>query len=368
MGARKLNVVVDEQDIHDLSMKAIEVRAELFQTRAAVDPEVVQAMAELIRNGMVKALPPVQVCHVRNTERYILADGFHRHAAHLKQRKGSIRAMVYEIDEPREALLRGIEANLDPKTMRVPKDKDRQHAAEMMIRDEEFRTWNDREICRRCGISNTLMRRLRLELHQSEGIPLPERVKKFLPNGKCIWVLYRTSGTVGQPAITTRPGSTPLTRKRHCALLDGKTVTLSSDLEEAKTRITDFLENIEAIRAILAQTAHFRSWLETRGIFTEPAYNKEPALGNCLITQQIALVPCGTDDHDGVARCLATALLVCKVFDSIDRILVVGFRHGLSGRTSRMLTLAARVPNPIEFLSPEEVVAEFAIKPEGEAT
>jgi hypothetical protein len=100
--------------------------------------------------------PPVVL--FTDGERYWVGDGFHRILAASRAGLKQIAAHV-RLGTHRDAILFGISANNDHGLPRTHADK--RKAVELLLGDEEWRQWSDREIARRCGVGNWLVSRLR---------------------------------------------------------------------------------------------------------------------------------------------------------------------------------------------------------------
>lgn len=126
------------------------------QTRASLQPDAVNDYAEAIQAG--DKLPPVTVYYDGTT--YWLADGFHRYAAHKKLEAREIEADVKQ-GEKRDAVLHSVGANATHGLRRTNEDKRR--AVTVLLEDNEWREWSDREIGRRAGVSNRFVSNMRSE-------------------------------------------------------------------------------------------------------------------------------------------------------------------------------------------------------------
>lgn len=101
--------------------------------------------------------PPVTAFY--DGSHYWLADGFHRLSAALELDYVKITADIRQ-GTRRDAVLYSIGANATHGLSRTNADKRR--AVERMLHDEEWRGWSDREIARRCAVSNRFVSNLRV--------------------------------------------------------------------------------------------------------------------------------------------------------------------------------------------------------------
>ncbi|PJF39588.1 MAG: hypothetical protein CUN54_08355 [Phototrophicales bacterium] len=124
------------------------------QPRAHKDDETVLEYAEAMLTG--QEFPPVVVFY--DGEAYWLADGFHRHAAAVKAGIDTLNADVRQ-GSLRDAVLYSVGANATHGLRRTNADKRR--AVERLLNDDEWSRWSNREIARRCAVSEQLVRSLR---------------------------------------------------------------------------------------------------------------------------------------------------------------------------------------------------------------
>jgi len=117
------------------------------QPRVAIDEDVVADYADLYRSGM--DLPPVTVFHDGAT--HWLADGFHRYWANKRINCKHIFADVRQGTQ-RDAVLYSVGANASHGLRRTNADK--RKAVLTMLEDKEWSQWSDREIAKRCGVSD----------------------------------------------------------------------------------------------------------------------------------------------------------------------------------------------------------------------
>lgn len=133
------------------------------QPRAAIVEHVVADYAEAIAGGA--SLPDVTVFY--DGKDYWLADGFHRDAAHERLGLAEISCDV-RAGTRRDAVLFACGANETHGLRRTNEDKRR--AVWILLADEEWAHWSDREIAARCRVSHTFVARLRPELNGNVAI------------------------------------------------------------------------------------------------------------------------------------------------------------------------------------------------------
>jgi hypothetical protein len=352
MGAIKLAKI----EVQELSLDAMEVLPEMLQTRAKLDMAFVKHYADLEAKG-ISPMPPGLAYHTPD-DRLLLADGFHRHAAKLHLRLRSMPCIVRD-GTVQDALLAGIAANLDPLNSRKVELDDRRRSAEMMIRDDAFRVWPDIQISRRVGLCRATIAQVRLSMRDRESIPIPDRVIRF-KDGKPseIMVPYsRLQKKIGDlPVLTYIPAS-----KLYRACVDGKLFYLGSDVDIASEKLKKIVECKVSYNDTLRSAGNFHDWLTKRGI----AWDSEPrwSLGGTSVGDAILLrVP--DADYDGVLREVGRGVLIRQESAGSKRVVLVGYFGSLKGLGGQAVQCARELPQRIEFMTPEELVAEFGPKEE----
>ncbi len=136
------------------------------QLRAACSDATVSEYAEALKSGAV--LPPVVVFQDGND--IWLADGFHRHAAHVAAGLADIAADIRHGDR-RAALLFAAGANAEHGLRRTQEDK--RQAVLTLLRDPEWRGWSDRAIADRVKVSHPMVARIRRDLNGTFTIEEP---------------------------------------------------------------------------------------------------------------------------------------------------------------------------------------------------
>lgn len=131
------------------------------QMRAMLYPTTVDSYAEIMldADGWGDFPPPIAFY---DGEDYWIGDGFHRVAAYLQA--GFRDSILVEVRRGtrRDAVLFAAGAN---GTHGLPRTRaDKRRAVETLLRDEEWGQWSDREIARRCHVSNRFVSDLRREI------------------------------------------------------------------------------------------------------------------------------------------------------------------------------------------------------------
>ena len=134
------------------------------QTRARLDPSIVEDYAIAMREGA--QFPPLTVFY--DGSDYWVADGFHRQAAAEKVERSEIAVKVCQ-GTRRDAILYSCGANANHGLRRSNADKER--AVQMLLRDEEWRQWNDSELARRSFVDHKTVTRIRHAMEVSGEIP-----------------------------------------------------------------------------------------------------------------------------------------------------------------------------------------------------
>jgi hypothetical protein len=210
-----------------LRVKQLEADAEL-QMRADAPGEVVSGYAEDMRRGDV--FPPV--CALWDGERYWLWDGHQRRAAKLEA-FGDKATIDVEVEDGtrRDAILLAAGANADKRALRRTND-DKRRAIETLLKDDEWGQWSDREIARRCSVSDKTVAIRREELLEQAAEDALLRnsalTRKFTRKGKT-WRMRKS----GRKAPSDHPLYAKLA-ERDAAL--GLALALSVEMGDDRTR------------------------------------------------------------------------------------------------------------------------------------
>lgn len=234
------------------------------QPRAALDNETLAEYVEAMAAGA--KFPAVEVFY--DGHDYWLVDGFHRVNAALTAGRTQINATVIAGTQ-RDAILYSAGANARHGLRRTNADKRR--AVERLLRDDEWVKWSDREIARRCIVTQPFVSKLRSELtdngYQSENATTFSTVRRGA-DGRT----YNTEHIGHTRATTSEPDqelhdATPTTLRallehinqtadiasterawmRDYLISAGKTRNLRISPEQAAEAIQSFIDNQDEV-------------------------------------------------------------------------------------------------------------------------
>lgn len=146
-------------DYKSVIMQAQQIRRDGgTQARLQLNLQVLEEYEQLVREtpGAWPFNDPVVIFY--DGSEYWLADGFHRVQACVNADRFEIEADVRP-GTRRDAQLYAAGANAAHGLRRTADDKRR--AVLMLLNDDEWRQWSDREIARRCNVSNQFVSNLR---------------------------------------------------------------------------------------------------------------------------------------------------------------------------------------------------------------
>ena len=128
-----------------------------IQPREELDQDTVSEYADRMKNG--DKFPPMLAFH--DGSDYWLVDGFHRFAAYARNDTHVVFAEVRN-GTKRDAALAAVECNATHGKRRSNADKRR--SVMRLLEDAEWGQWSDREIARRCGVSDPFVGKARSSL------------------------------------------------------------------------------------------------------------------------------------------------------------------------------------------------------------
>jgi transposase len=140
------------------------------QARTETRELLIQEYAEAMQRG--EEFPPILVYVDDATSEYVLADGFHRLAAHLRVRPNDLILTEQRRGDAEDAQFAAACANKDHGCQRTNEDK--RLAVRLAILNRNGRPMSNREIARRVGVGYSLVNTIRAEMERNEEIPWVE--------------------------------------------------------------------------------------------------------------------------------------------------------------------------------------------------
>ena len=131
------------------------------QGRDAINQTIVGEYNHALMNGAV--FPPVDVFF--DGINYYLVDGFHRYFGHKSAASPDIEVNIHT-GTLRDAQLFSFGVNDEHGMRRTAAD--RRKVVVVMLNDEEWKQWSDREIAKRCKVSHPFVAKIREELYPTE--------------------------------------------------------------------------------------------------------------------------------------------------------------------------------------------------------
>jgi hypothetical protein len=125
------------------------------QMRVRLDRGIIDQYAEDMLNG--DPFPPIHVYREENTDRNILADGFHRHRGAINAEREDIGCWIYP-GGMKEALIHALGSNHGHGFRRTNADK--RHAVEMALKDPEISQLMQKEIADICRVTDRTVRNI----------------------------------------------------------------------------------------------------------------------------------------------------------------------------------------------------------------
>lgn len=242
------------------------------QPREQINEATVADYAEAIRDG---ANFPAVVVFNDGSARW-LADGFHRF--HATRAAGLPTILVEEhAGTRRDAMLYGFAANTKHGLRESRADKRRK--IELMLRDTEWVLWSDREIARKCGVSDKTVGAVRAELVGRAEIPhVDTRTDdEALPEQPAAEPTVEVTASAPAPAaevpakvaVKPAPDAEAERLRTENAALREQLAELASNLEEAVEEIEVLHRITEADDQIKAALAEVRRVNEHNRVLEE---------------------------------------------------------------------------------------------------
>ena len=192
------------------------------QMRAQLDAATVTEYADTMTASGWGAFPPI-IAYYDGSD-YWLADGFHRLAAWRSIANYSDALIPADVRSGtrRDAILHAAGANASHGLRRTNADKRR--AVETLLRDEEWAAWSDREIGRRCAVSDVFVGKVRFDL-SANGLQIPTE-RTVTRNGTTYTQNTANVGAKPGPAVPPIPAPTA---KEYSAAVQGRNASAISN-------------------------------------------------------------------------------------------------------------------------------------------
>lgn len=231
-GMKRRGQIVPAPPEQEVALSITSIRRDAtIQARVGLHEPTIHEYTDAMASG--RQFPPVLVFH--DGETYWLADGFHRVEAQARRGRDSIRALVCAGGR-RDAILAAAGANATHGLRRTNADKRR--AVALLLQDDEWSRWSDREVARRCGVSPTFVGSLRDELSVHGG--QMDGARRLVERGGVTYEMD-TEG-IGEEARQLTDEA-----KAQLAKLEGS-------IERARSRAVEIIREIEAMGVTLEPT------------------------------------------------------------------------------------------------------------------
>lgn len=329
-----------------------------FQSRVATSMDHVQEITRAVQDGWSGESRPVDVFEVV-PGKYILVDGFHRIAAFRKAGKTAVPATVHQ-GSMSDAVAFAAHANVEHTALKVTME-DRKKAARMLLDDPELFKMSSNALGKMCDLSAPTFTKIRFAYCQETGIEPPVATVTSSGILKRKRTLIRGSGH--RQISQTKRG-------HFVTSFGGRNTYLGMDLAVAEARLAE-LEKKRAFKQVqLSRTQYVLERFIRRNVpvrttpkgsfarFAPTGNFQAIVLPGALVRIEAKICP----------RALATAvgdiLLWRQSVDPSLRAIVLCYPDG--DDVQEAIRLAGELG--VEFMTPEQVVEEFAGKewPEGD--
>ncbi len=145
-----------------------------LQVRVKLNDETISEYAREMQDGA--EFPPVDVFYDGSS--YLLANGFHRYSAARSIGRNEISVRVHQGNR-RDAVLFAIGVDTNVGLRRSNEDKNK--VVELLLNDDEWKTWSDGKLAKLAGVSDRFVSKLRKELTPNGS---ERTTTKFTKNGK----------------------------------------------------------------------------------------------------------------------------------------------------------------------------------------
>lgn len=332
----------------ELSLKAIGTPDTRLQQRVQTDVNHVRLLEGVLREG--DKLRPIIVFEDASGKFHV-ADGFHRHGAHVNFGASSIWAWVIQ-GEWRDAMVYSTMCNRNLCLKRTKEDIKK--AVMTLFGDEEWFLMADMVISKHCGVSPHTVRRYRTEYCEMHDRQTPENLRTSKGN----LVPSRRTWKRGVPSFCrrtdTRSGKVSATI--FFTNIDGRYIYLgTNNEEESRRRYDELIRNIENKRITLSKSS-LTQYFDGQNVSIQSATPTQGTLDGvyghrgcgCSITW------CESENPDAITAAVGRVILLEAVLGATGRRVVLSYQKDKYRDT---VALARQIG--VEFLTPEELVASI---------
>lgn len=245
------------------------------QGREEINLQTVEEYAEAMGRG--DKFPPLICCFDGAT--YWLADGFHRRLAYQRANITIVQAELRQ-GTKRDAILHSAGANATHGLRRTNQDK--RKSVLRLLGDAEWAKWSDREIAKRCGVSQPFVSDLRGWTASDNGYQMRERTA--FRDGKAYEI---KTDTINAPVQTVEGREVQCKRGFHVEIYHGDDLEISGEtwrdgmeieLEDGLT-IARIVEQTKQLKQREAEIAELQKEAESKRLEEENRTQKLRADG-----------------------------------------------------------------------------------------
>ena len=259
--------------VNSIPMSEIIVDLDRVMSRTSIDDNTVFAYSETYLEDK-SVMPPLTV--FRDGDKFILADGFHRHAA-LTKLEAKFAECIVKDGGHRQAVLFALNANSTHGLRRSNGDK--RLCAERLLDDSEWSQWANTVIAKAAGVAESFIRKIRDERNLKITNELKTKQNALKKLGMPVELLEQYNQTpvsepkkyfhpkTGKPVYSTPKGKQEKSEEASSVIIDKSMVVavLGQALAEVEN-ITD--ANLEAfinkVKANLSQVSKGRNPLQNQ--------------------------------------------------------------------------------------------------------
>lgn len=182
------------------------------QARTETDLKTCEAYIESMKNGV--EFPPLDVFSDGTSDKYILADGFHRLQSHISFRPNEPIKCRVHLGTASDARVFAAGANATHGLRRTNEDK--RKAVKIVLLEPQCMTWSDRMIAEHVHVSNHTVGNIRAKLEST--VKFSQSSKRIGKDGRVI-----NTSNIGRRTHLDEPAEPESTMRTNA---DGKTVNV----------------------------------------------------------------------------------------------------------------------------------------------